>query len=1583
MLFRNSIRSSNRKSLNKLSLESLERRLLLAGDPLAAGESILISEFSADSTSTLLTRTRSSVDQEFEGDSESPDWIELLNVSDKTMNLSGMHLTDDASEPQKWSFPADTEIEAGGFVVVFASGENVSNPNLDENGLLHTNFRLSEEGEYLAITDKDGRVIHEFEGSFPAQRTDISYAASMTESTIVDGGPVEYLVPVDNSLEPDWRMPGFSHPELVSLASGPLGYDRGGGDVEPAETIGAELIDRSRIDFSRGSMVILESRPFTETGRVAEWSFYSEKTNSVTPLIFKLTENGHEIVGVGTARTSDGSGVQSFAFDLLDGSDTVDANGYFFGVKDGDNESDASGSIVWANSKEDSVLRFNGPLSGSISVGQSFDGGRSFGRAFSVQATTSATLEGPFESDISTAMQNASTLYARFPFTVDDPQTIQLLELQARYDDGFVAYLNGQEIARRNAPNEISFDSLATANQSLSDANRYELINVSHAVGNLNAGENVLSFHALNDKQNGEEFVIDARMIAAEFASVEMGYTAVATPGNWNSEVQSGFVSDLTFSHERGLYEQPFQLELSSDGFDGAAIYYTIDGTDPAPDNPSSVRYDQPLEITETTILRAGSFQDGWLPSRVQSHTFIFPADVKSQETLSTDVTDNPVWGPQFTDSLRSQPTISLMTAEPITVEGEFFTSAELIYPDDTQGFQVDAGVEVYGGTAVSFPKRSMRLSFKNIYGPATLNHDVFQDGGVSEFDQLLLRPGSHDAPFWNGAEGDGNYLRNRWVSDRQLEMGHPAPRGEFVHLYLNGVYWGQFHLMERPNAAFMASHFGGQPEDYDALNRGNPINGDDVAWNQLLDAIDVSYEEVQKYLDVENYADYILLQFYGGNNIDWRSDSNWMAGRRREPGAGFQFFAWDSDLIMRIGAEVDIVNFGGPGFLWTRDGGVQQHPEFLKLLAERAQMHLLDGGIFTDERVIESINGLAADMRPGIVAETARWGSGRYTPDTWEAAVQWMTDTYTPADGPSRADTVIEQMRHAGFFPLSDRPDFVVEDNPIQDFVAPGSLLTMSVADGSIYYTLDGSDPWATQPVSELTELISDSSTMNVHVPSDDSLQQEWIQIGFNDEEWASGTSGIGFDTNDELDPLIGLDIQEQMKGTNASAYLRVPFQIESLDQIDTLKLSLQYDDGFVAYLNGTEVARRNAPSEPTWNSRSSRVRANIEAIEFESFNLTREKGLLVEGENILAIHALNSDPNNVDLLNAPRLIAGKVSNPGIAETAILYEGPVNVGDTVTIRARTLMADQWSTERTASSEAQPVGLRISEVMYHPSDSTAVEIAAGITDSDDFEFIELVNISNEPIDLSGVQFEQSDVAGQTEGVAFKFDTSQIKSVGPGQRVLVVENASAFSKRYGDNLPVAGAWSGGLSNNAEQITVTHNGTILQQFRYDDDWYPETDGAGSSLQIIDVENTELSDWNNSIRWRASSQPGGTPGRGDLDFIPGDSNRDGVFNSSDLIHVFQIGEYEDGIQNNSTFEDGDWNGDGDFDSSDIVHAFQAGTYVAEALPLPLVALEDIARAISHDTSLDFSHDNQREDESKKRTLRRPLRLPLVSFE
>jgi hypothetical protein len=62
-------------------------------------------------------------------------------------------------------------------------------------------------------------------------------------------------------------------------------------------------------------------------------------------------------------------------------------------------------------------------------------------------------------------------------------------------------------------------------------------------------------------------------------------------------------------------------------------------------------------------------------------------------------------------------------------------------------------------------------------------------------------------------------------------------------------------------------------------------------------------------------------------------------------------------------------------------------------------------------------------------------------------------------------------------------------------------------------------------------------------------------------------------------------------------------------------------------------------------------------------------------------------------------------------------------------------------------------------------------------------------------------------------------------------------------------------------------------------------------------------------------------------------GDANLDGVFDSRDLVQVFQRGEYEDGIQDNSRWEGGDWNGDGEFNSADLVAAFQANEYSAEA--------------------------------------------------
>jgi hypothetical protein len=84
------------------------------------------------------------------------DWIELRNPTAAAVDLSGWHLTDEQDEPTKWTFPAGTSIPAGGYLVVACSGRNIAAPSA--GGMLHTNFSLNSNGEYLALRNSSGVI---------------------------------------------------------------------------------------------------------------------------------------------------------------------------------------------------------------------------------------------------------------------------------------------------------------------------------------------------------------------------------------------------------------------------------------------------------------------------------------------------------------------------------------------------------------------------------------------------------------------------------------------------------------------------------------------------------------------------------------------------------------------------------------------------------------------------------------------------------------------------------------------------------------------------------------------------------------------------------------------------------------------------------------------------------------------------------------------------------------------------------------------------------------------------------------------------------------------------------------------------------------------------------------------------------------------------------------------------------------------------------------------------------------------------------------------------------------------------------
>ncbi|MFV2069499.1 MAG: lamin tail domain-containing protein, partial [Pirellulales bacterium] len=179
--------------------------------------------------------------------------------------------------------------------------------------------------------------------------------------------------------------------------------------------------------------------------------------------------------------------------------------------------------------------------------------------------------------------------------------------------------------------------------------------------------------------------------------------------------------------------------------------------------------------------------------------------------------------------------------------------------------------------------------------------------------------------------------------------------------------------------------------------------------------------------------------------------------------------------------------------------------------------------------------------------------------------------------------------------------------------------------------------------------------------------------------------------------------------------------------------------------------------------------------------------------------------------------------------------------------------------ERTVTvNSAAPVpvrkALRITELLYRPLGPTAEELAH---DPDlaasDFEFIELANTSDDPLDLAGIRF--------TDGVDF---TAGPFELAAGERAVVVRDLAAFRLRFGDQVQVVGEFADGkLSNGGETIEwVDADGRVIERFTYDDrsPWPGQADGRGPSLEVVGTSR----DLDDPEAWRSSAEIGGSPGR-----------------------------------------------------------------------------------------------------------------------
>jgi hypothetical protein len=1167
----------------------------------AGNAQVVISEFMAKNDSTLI-----------DGDGNYSDWIELYNTGEEAVDLTQWYLSDDVDDLTQWTFPSTT-IAAGEYLIVFASGQDEVGYT-DSLGYLHTNFKLSGNGESVVLTQSDQVTIESSFIDYPDQDDDISYGLAQDSS-------YSYLI--------------VEEQDATAFA----------GTSEPSST----------------------------------WKTASFDDSSWT------------------------TGQTGVGYD------------------------------------KDSTYEIN------------------------------LDLEEDLFNNSTRPPSIYDSAYIRVEFDVTDAAEIEQLELRMKYDDGFVAYINGTEVASANAPSSLSYTSSATAEH---EGTSYEEFTILSADSYLVDGTNILAIHGLaypfaTTTSSGEPDLymmpVLTGITVGELDTSTVAYFTIPTPEADNVYGILGYVDDTTFSVDRGFFSDTFEVEISCDTED-AAIYYTTDGTTPSASN--GTLYSTAITIDKTTVLRATATKTGYQSSDVDTQTYLFLDDIIAQGTdvsslepafpssavngqdfdygMDTEITQSSTYSNQIEDAMIAIPSISIVT-DPDNLfnetsgiyvnadqEGEDWereTSIELINPDGTEGFQINGGLRIRGesSSTSSNPKHSFRFLFKSEYGSSRLEYPLFGDDGADSFKRMDLRTGQNFSWAYQ-TPAYATWLYDIFTRDSHRDMDQPYTRGEFYHLYINGMYWGLYQTEERCDSRYAESYYGNDKDDFDAvkadgdtgdlyavdgtrdtyedlwtgMTAGVSDNSDYFAL-QGMDSDGTENSDYSKLLDVDNVIDYMLLVYFTANRdspIGPPSQATMprnlnMIYNNADPD-GFKFVAHDNEHSLEISEGVDHNRFSqslSNSFddidrmtPWWMHLKLMQNEEYALRFADHVHEHFYNNGALTATKTESRLETRKDEIYAAVIAESARWGDSTgtlYTRDKdWLNAVDWLLDSYMPY----RSAIVLEQIKDQGWYPSVDAPEFNQHGGSIE------SEFSLSISGSeTIYYTTDGSDP---------------------------------------------------------------------------------------------------------------------------------------------------------------------------------REVGGTVS-----ETATAYSSDITLETSTQIKARSLNDGTWSSLTKATfvrNETSP--LRVTEIMYHPSDASTDD-ETGYTDSD-FEFIEILNTSDETVGLAGVEF--------TQGIYFDFTDSAVTTLGAGEYVILVSNLDAFKARYTNwaSINIAGEYqgkfyitTGSLDNSGETITLTDglNNTILD-FEYDDSWYEVTDGEGYSLTLID-STADTSTWSESTSWRASKYTGGTPGEAAENFLASD--------------------------------------------------------------------------------------------------------------
>jgi len=742
--------------------------------------------------------------------------------------------------------------------------------------------------------------------------------------------------------------------------------------------------------------------------------------------------------------------------------------------------------------------------------------------------------------ELTDMLNNYTSIFLRKTFTVNMPDSL-ISECNATMviDDGYKIWLNGKEITSYNIPLSVKYNSLASSAVEMQTiSNSFKIEDVG-----LKNGQNTICVQVLNCSLTSSDLYFDMMLTL-------------------NKKLPKA--PEVKFSKPGGYYNAKFNVTLSG-GQDGDTIKYTLDSSDPQTSSTAILAVspvtividpDDNTRIVKTPgiVVRAVVQKTGYNSGNPESRTYLFLEKVKTQvypggtwpssavnnQIMDYDVNQSVVsqYSSDFSKAFTTIPTVCLVTdniglfdaSQGMYVNAlnhgeswEKAASIELINTDNTEAFASGIGLRIRGGWSrhPDNPKHAFRVFFKDKYGKKKLKYPIFGEDAAQTFDKFDLRCAQNYS--WSYYHDNMlTYAQDETCRDIQGLMGHTYTRSRYCQLFLNGMYWGLYEFMERPEANFAESYKGGDKDDYDVIKVATDNSSNLEATDGNMDAYqrlysftqsgftaDAAYYKLQgldktgnidttleKLVDIDNLIDYMLNIFYsgnfdaplsefGGNN---QPNNFYAIKNRNSKREGFFFIVHDAEHTFNYISGSQENNNSGvqENRVSLENDGMSSPSSYLKFtpqwlhhrlksnakyrlrFADRAVKYLYNDGLLTASQVEKVFKARTNQINMAIIGESARWGDSKSSYDNshtkdnaWIPAVNNTVSKFIKL----RTPIVIQQLKDAGLLPKTDIPVVkqdgkAVSVNKVEISKPIKVTFENPNVNGKIVVSTDGNDP-------------------------------------------------------------------------------------------------------------------------------------------------------------------------------------------------------------------------------------------------------------------------------------------------------------------------------------------------------------------------------------------------------------------------------------------------------------------------------------------------------------------------------------------